>query len=88
LAFNAWIVELFGLMKRRGLPSGPGATETKDVLKPSRFSKLVQALQKYALPAEVQRRSMTDQAIDKRIQRALRGRTRTKSTALFSAKCP
>jgi hypothetical protein len=87
-AFDEWIVELFGIMKRRGLPSGPGATDTKDTFKPARFSRFVQALQKYALPAEVRRRSMTAQAIDKRIQRALQESTRTKAVARISEKCP
>jgi hypothetical protein len=71
-AWNDWVVTLSALMKRHGLPSGPGATETKDVVQPSRFAKLVQALQKHALPTGVRPRSMTDQAIEQAIKRAFR----------------
>jgi hypothetical protein len=72
-AFHAWIMELSGVLKRRGLPSGPGVTETKDEVRYSAFGKPLRALQTYAVPPDI-RRSMTGEAMEKAIKRALRKR--------------
>jgi hypothetical protein len=72
LAWDRWVVELSGILRSHGLPSGPGVTETKTGVRASMFGELIRAVQQHAFPGrEWPHATSSIEALDKAIQRAL-----------------